>query len=359
MKTKPFQYPEVHLPDAFDNVMMSRPTLPTKPTAPQKPTPPTIPKKDDGSDKSFFGWMSLFAIVMCVFMVSKCDSFSAGDVFQIAIPLVLVGGFSIMMFVGLSKGPSADDKYKQDMADYYNKLSAYNNSISMYDAEVKKYQASLARYEKRVKEILSEENLSYYRSEKIEKLAKTVSDRTGTVLSQAEAKKGPSEEFFYGTLKALETMGWAVYSDSKIPVGNSFFYPDFTLVDASGLCFDVEIDEPYSLDDGSPIHYRIDTSYSHSSVDHDRNSFFKKKGWVIIRFSEKEIYKDPTACVNFIISVRNHLFEGKTGEYEYPDNLCEPKWTADESHKMAYRHARNDYIRSMEEDDSIREYSIE
>ncbi|MFN4279963.1 hypothetical protein [Thermosynechococcus sp.] len=63
------------------------------------------------------------------------------------------------------------------------------------------------------------------------------------------------------------------------------------------LYIDVEVDEPWTLDKNGnkmPIH-TIDDNKQKS-----RDSFFREKNWIVIRFSEQQVYYETDKCVNLI-----------------------------------------------------------
>ena len=104
---------------------------------------------------------------------------------------------------------------------------------------------------------------------------------------------------------------WSIYKYTEVDVlryhplnyelfeKRSSFFPDMTIY-ADGYAFDIEIDEPYSFDSNSPIHY---SSPSLTNIDEQRNGFFTHENWCVIRFAEQQIYEDPIGCFDFIHSV--------------------------------------------------------
>ena len=113
------------------------------------------------------------------------------------------------------------------------------------------------------------------------------------------------------------------------------YNPDFTLIcNKTNLHIDIEIDEPYSMPDRTPIHY-IGCS------DDQRNDFFIKNNWCIIRFSERQIILNPLECLETIKSVYNNIIEMNEC---YSTNLkSEPRWTYEESLIMQKNRYRENY----------------
>lgn len=92
-----------------------------------------------------------------------------------------------------------------------------------------------------------------------------------------------------------------------IPHFNSPYEPDIVLFDKKiNLYIDIEIDEPY---DG---YYRYPTHYINpeDEVKHDnvRDLFFTESGWIVIRFTEKQVHCDAYKCINFIKNVIHSLY---------------------------------------------------
>lgn len=100
-----------------------------------------------------------------------------------------------------------------------------------------------------------------------------------------------------------------VYNNASIPAGGSYFYPDF-LICEKGLFIDVEIDEPYVGNDGTPIHY-VDNQYGFcTSVDKERNDYITSQGFEIIRFSEEQIFLHPQECIIVIKDYISSILSG-------------------------------------------------
>ncbi len=92
-----------------------------------------------------------------------------------------------------------------------------------------------------------------------------------------------------------------------IPNFNKPYEPDIVLFDKSiNLYIDIEIDEPY---DG---YYRYPTHYTHPEQDvkqdNIRDLFFTESGWVVIRFTERQVHCQPFECINYIKGVLNSLY---------------------------------------------------
>ena len=139
------------------------------------------------------------------------------------------------------------------------------------------------------------------------------------------------------------------YSNTKI---KSAYSPDFIVHhEHSGLWIDVEIDEPYTYDD-EPIHY-LDCEN-----DLRRNKYFTDRGWIVIRFTERQVSLYPQSCCKEIA----FLLCFYTGDCGYlkgleavPHLTREPKWSSSTARHMATQNYRSNY-RPYPQADKIKLY---
>ncbi len=102
------------------------------------------------------------------------------------------------------------------------------------------------------------------------------------------------------------------------------FYPDFVYIcQDTGLCLDIEIDEPYDYESKIPIHYK-------GGKDEQRNKYFLANNWLVIRFTEKQVLNFPEECCKFIRNIVECIKSNKT--YNIPNSIeKEKRWTYEES----------------------------
>ncbi len=141
--------------------------------------------------------------------------------------------------------------------------------------------------------------------------------------------KGVLEDFFFDFLK--RSFLNKVYNSISIKIGQREITPDIALIDYERNIFiDIEIDEPYTIENGSlkPIHL--------ISSDDNRNQLLLNNGWNVIRFAEKQIALHPDGCVDLI----NHFIKG--------DLICEindiPCWTFEDAQIMISDKERDKYL---------------
>ncbi|MCC5921599.1 MAG: hypothetical protein LAT68_11330 [Cyclobacteriaceae bacterium] len=258
----------------------------------------------------------------------------------IAIPIITVGGFLIIAL------PASIIFYKLFSG---LQISRKENIRKMLYHEDSVYKTNLAEYEKKVKEIeLKNSFLKRAYEIDLKKIESTISEneirkfellmfyeslkpKTLHVRKIEEVKRGKHELMFLNEL--YEEFGNQVKMD--ITPENCPYFPDITLIcEVTGLYIDIEIDEPYAYIDRKPIHYI-------GCEDPARNEYFLDENWCVIRFSEKQIVKQPKECVllikNFINGMQNKTLR-LTHQVEK-----ENKWTYEESLVMSYSNIRDFY----------------
>jgi hypothetical protein len=121
-------------------------------------------------------------------------------------------------------------------------------------------------------------------------------------------QKGYKENDFFNQLKQnLTEIEIANDVHMVIPNFNKPYEPDIVLFDKSlNLYIDIEIDEPY---DG---YYRYPTHYINPEdevkQDDTRDLFFTESGWIVIRFTEKQVHCEVDECIDYIKNVLGSIY---------------------------------------------------
>lgn len=120
-------------------------------------------------------------------------------------------------------------------------------------------------------------------------------------------QKGFKENDFYEQLKQhLFDIEITNNVHMVIPNFNKPYEPDIVLFDKKiNLYIDIEIDEPYDGYYRYPTHY-IDFE-DESKHDYIRDLFFTESGWIVIRFTEKQVHCQAYNCIDYIKNVLNSL----------------------------------------------------
>ncbi|MDX2239746.1 MAG: DUF559 domain-containing protein [Leptolyngbyaceae cyanobacterium bins.302] len=157
-----------------------------------------------------------------------------------------------------------------------------------------------------------------------------------------KAPKGHSESQFERDL-------WQ-YFPAKIHTGlmlprpgyDQPYVPDFAYIDSIlNLHIDIEVDEPYSHDTRQPLHYLGSTK------DELRNQFFLEAGWVVIRFSERQVVKLPMSCCKTIASTIASITQDNAIMVPFrqvPTLKPELRWSLAEAQQMAEIAQREQYL---------------
>lgn len=142
-------------------------------------------------------------------------------------------------------------------------------------------------------------------------------------------QKGYKENDFYNQLKQhLTNIEIANNVHIAIPNYSKPYEPDILLYDKElNLYIDVEIDEPYDGFYRYPTHnYKAEFYFKQDNI---RDLFFTESGWVVIRFTEKQVHKQPNECIEYIKNVINSIQRNEFSitpkciiEYQWNENQC-------------------------------------
>jgi len=120
-----------------------------------------------------------------------------------------------------------------------------------------------------------------------------------------------------------------------IPFYNKPYEPDILLIDENlNLYIDIEIDEPY---DG---YYRFPTH--EQGKDDTRDSFFTECGWIVIRFTERQVHEQPDKCLNYIRRVLNSIYNGTIAPTACP--IMVPQWDYQQAIRWEKEFYREKYL---------------
>lgn len=215
--------------------------------------------------------------------------------------------------------------------------------------------------------------LNHILSERFDSIHNTF-ESIPTIASDQIAPKGAAEDGFISYIQKNSRL--KVYTNTRIQhtfyewdsllerhtvkKGEGFrgyYYPDLLVVDdTSKLVFDIEIDEPYSLVDGKPLHILwaedLLNPDPYDNPDDRRNEYMVMYRVVVIRFAEEQVIKYPSKClglinefIRLVVSSNgssnieySHLFDG------WSEDMLVERWTEDEAYEMAYNKYRDTYL---------------
>lgn len=293
------------------------------PTEPQKPTK----KKSDA-----FGCLIIPLPIIVVLVILN------------EMPIETIGIISLLIlsFVSVLWLKETNDnrnKYREAIEKYNLQYSLFKKQKELF--EIEKNRINNATNAKKIRNI---QNLNILKN----------SDKPHKKLI---GKKGISEVYFENYLNfwfkgnIFKNYSFNSIDDSYIP-----FQPDFIL-QYKDIHIDIEIDEPYTLQEGIkiPIHhynnYDIDTDDSNFCQDENRDDYFTNgRGWIVIRFAEEQVVFYPNECCKVIANTLYELtgdsfFLDKLIEFGIPHNI--KKWNISEAISMAKSDYRDRYLKKI------------
>jgi hypothetical protein len=145
---------------------------------------------------------------------------------------------------------------------------------------------------------------------------------------RAMGKGYKEQDFHKAIIKGITDVEVAIDLHLTIPYYNKPYEPDIVLIDRElNLFIDIEIDEPYEGYYRSPTHeFNVDDSTGLIvKKDETRDLFFTESGWVVIRFTERQVHLQEKECIAYIKDVLNSIRDFKLEQI----SKCplEPQWT--------------------------------
>ena len=171
--------------------------------------------------------------------------------------------------------------------------------------------------------------------------------KTGTTVfpyrSRRIEKRGYTETGFETKLRAglAEFINYKVLGDVCIlPVEDAHPYePDIAIIEKEhhlGIRIDIEIDEPYTGYEQKAIHFI-------GCGDEYRDANLCNLGWIVIRFSEKQVYTEAEKCIGYIKHVLS-LIDNSLSCSNFVSPQADKKWTSTEAVIMAAKGYREAYL---------------
>ncbi len=172
-------------------------------------------------------------------------------------------------------------------------------------------------------------------------------------------QKGYKENDFFNQLKQhITDIQMTNDVHMVIPNFNKPYEPDIVLFDKNlNLYIDIEIDEPYDGYYRYPTHY----IYPEDEVKQDdiRDLFFTESGWIVIRFTEKQVHCQAYECIEHIKNVLHSVYNRSFTK----DILCETEnqWDYNQCIQWQKFYYRENYlgIERFQKQYSYREIEID
>lgn len=157
-------------------------------------------------------------------------------------------------------------------------------------------------------------------------------------------RRGYKEADFQSAIEQEFGGQYEVSGEIRLNTGSETrpFEPDIALIKNSKknpIRIDIEVDEPYAGISRRATHCK--------GEDAQRDAYFKDRGWVVLRFTEKQVHQKIDLCLAFIAAVLNQL----DVNYSIPDRLSlnyrklkEQPWDIVQAQAWEIDHYREKYL---------------
>jgi hypothetical protein len=155
--------------------------------------------------------------------------------------------------------------------------------------------------------------------------------RTG----RAQSKGYKEHDFYTAIQSSIPEIEVSIDLHMAIPFFNRPYEPDIALIDRDlNLYIDIEIDEPY---DG---YFRFPTH--ETEKDDKRDLFFTESGWIVIRFTERQVHLQEKQCIAYIKDVLNSIYNYRLEETS--NCISEPQWDYQQAVRWEKAKYREKYL---------------
>jgi DNA helicase-2/ATP-dependent DNA helicase PcrA len=222
--------------------------------------------------------------------------------------------------------------------EYPRKLRIWEEKVRGYEYELRVAEQKKKAHEERMKRLKTPAGMLEYRREQVKKALSNTRLPDG---DNSDAPLGNAERFFLTVLERY--FPGKVFTRRYInspPPSDRYYTPDFTFIEPEYRLFmDIEIDEPYEYKQGKPTHF--------IGSDDERNRHISERyGWVVIRFTEEQVIRQPESCCKVIAGVLAEITLDATPLEPFagvPDLLPEPQWTEGQANAKAIAKYRDTY----------------
>lgn len=156
-------------------------------------------------------------------------------------------------------------------------------------------------------------------------------------------KLGFTENTFLELLNKYFNSDFKIHNDRHITHknGNNGYEPDFLLINEKenkNIFINIEIDEPYDGISRIPTHEINRDVY--------RDLFFTNRGYIVIRFTEKQIFEEAKQCCVFIANVIKAIDENYSNEeLDFkPSISSQNQWDTLQAKKWSFEKYREKYL---------------
>ncbi len=355
-------YPVILYPLSIEKALGSLPPVPEPPEFLPQPIlqlPPT-PEKPEvfiESPPVRIKFIPLFLSELGVSIISALvgsasNSIGVGWTFFILLTL----GVFWFGYTQIESYPIRLSQYREERDAYQQKQNSYPKMIEDWKqyihqekikhkelvTEWERQKQNLERiYQQEVENLQTPQKIHDWRKEACQQAFLSLNPQQFNI-ELAENKRGFAE---YPENSRFPNLLRKYFSDDKIFILKQVLYytPDFAYVDPENNWFsiDIEIDEPYTPRQ-YPNNYPLILTHC-IGQDDNRNSFFQRYDWYVIRFSERQVLRYPESCCK-VIAQLIYKFTGNELVLRQFANVqdldTEQCWTEDSAINKAERQER-------------------
>lgn len=297
-------YPEIHIPSSLLEIPSKTPPTPPSPIKPKEPIAPNKP-----------GWKGSI-ITGIIFLFISFLFFSQIPVLNLVVSLIIT--FII--------------RYLQQL-DYKNNRKNFETEKTRYPRLLSEFEDEMIKYLEEIEKLKLPENIKKYQEQLINNFINQIYKYDGV---GGNAREGRYEYLLRNSIEKYLPGQLITGTYLNIDGFPHPYSPDICYIQ-DGLFFDIEIDEPYTQTNGQyiPCH----------TNDTRRNSFFINRNWIVIRFSEKQVYCYANSCTKEIAKVVYQLtnIPIPVSLKSIKDLPEDKKWSTQEALEMVNKRYRDSY----------------
>lgn len=190
---------------------------------------------------------------------------------------------------------------KQERVSHQEDLLSHSRVVEIVGKFITfEYPERIKKWEAQIKSLGNPEVISEYRDKLLSSIVKA-SDAPRKHPASAYLRKGITEKRVLDTLASkfpckVHVDGTALNKENTVDDWSPI--PDFVIHDSKfGYNVVIEIDEPYDLFYGFPIHC--------NEQENVRDNYFLEQNWLVLRFAEIQFVNQPDECCDYIANFIN------------------------------------------------------
>ncbi|MGK7932909.1 MAG: hypothetical protein AB4041_15975 [Microcystaceae cyanobacterium] len=335
------QYPLILLPNLLTDVTPpthSKPIKPSHPILPRKPNPLPLAPQPINIQRLIIYSLMATAISLTLGGIISVFNPSVGGGLGIFLLLASLGVIFLQTLGEKSSFNRRLRQYEDLQNSYLHQFESYSQQLARYEQAQQTYPTALQAYQDSLH--LWQQDIEQFRAV----LSDTLNQAQSYQTVEIKQKKSSAEQRFEAVLNKYFPS--RIKTILKVEASNNeqrFNYMlDFVYIDEDiNLYIDIEIDEPYEHKTRELTHYLG------SEDEPIRHHFFLEIFWIIIRFSEEQVVRNPPSCCKVIAQVIKQITGDDTTLsplQNEPDLSPTKRWNYEEATIMEQQDYRKTYL---------------